>query len=297
MSQRVLRLRSKVTIIDPGFFATIQDMGRVGYRSHGVPRAGVMDALSAKIGNDLLGNDQSAAVMEFALVGPKLLFSAETVVAIAGAGIEVLVNEVEVPMYRCIELRAGDVLSFGKMYYGARGYLAVLGGFDVPLIMNSRSYYWPVTDSSSLKKGDVLKIFNGIEDHKKTFSETQIKYSHFNAKELAVCPGPEFEVFENKGLLFDKHFTIKSSSNRMAYQFEETLKSTSSEILTASIAPGMVQITPCGQLMALMRDAQVTGGYPRVLQLTEASIDRLAQKRAGDKVKFRLADRPHEEEL
>ena len=113
--------------------------------------------------------------------------------------------------------------------------------------------------------------------------------NHFHAKDLEVLKGPEFHLLDKIQLntLFGSEFSIDNSSNRMAYQLQEELSNTLPEMITSLVLPGTVQLTPSGRLIILMRDAQVTGGYPRVLQLTEASINRLSQKIFGEKIRFK----------
>ena len=106
--------------------------------------------------------------------------------------------------------------------------------------------------------------------------------------QIEVFKGPEFELLEKslQKALFAKSFSIAPTSNRMAISFNERLPNTLKGIVTAPVIPGTVQLTPNGNLIALMRDCQVTGGYPRVLQLSEKGISALAQKRPGAEIGF-----------
>jgi len=106
-----------------------------------------------------------------------------------------------------------------------------------------------------------------------------------------VSPGPEFDVLSKaqKELIFKKTFTIAKENNRMAYQLEESIGEHKHIMLTSATLPGTVQVTPGGKLIILMRDGQTTGGYPRILQLTEEAIDRLAQKTFGDTISLKLS--------
>ena len=74
----------------------------------------------------------------------------------------------------------------------------------------------------------------------------------------------------------------------MAYQFDETLNNSLQGIMTSLVLPGTIQVTPSGNLIVLMRDCQITGGYPRVLQLNESSVNRLSQLFTGDKISFKF---------
>ncbi|MCB0382469.1 MAG: allophanate hydrolase subunit 2 family protein, partial [Psychroserpens sp.] len=109
-----------------------------------------------------------------------------------------------------------------------------------------------------------------------------------NVDEIEVFKGVEFYSLSEaaQALLFSTEFTVSNKSNLMAYQVDETITNTIEPIITSSVLPGTVQLTPSGTLLFLMRDAQITGGYPRVLQVAETSINRLSQKIFGEK--FRL---------
>ena len=107
---------------------------------------------------------------------------------------------------------------------------------------------------------------------------------------LEVTRGPEFTVLDDKQLaqLFAKEFTVSKDNNRMAYQLNEVIEGNSATMLTSATQPGTVQLTPSGKLIILMKDGQTTGGYPRILQLTEEAICVLAQKKTSDSLNFKL---------
>ena len=115
---------------------------------------------------------------------------------------------------------------------------------------------------------------------------------HLEQPTLEAFRGPEFDQLSatQQEQLTHTIFTVSKNNNRMAYQLEPLLKNTLQPIITAPVLPGTVQLTPKGNLIVLMRDCQTTGGYPRVLQLTAASINKLAQKSIGKPLKIRLKD-------
>ena len=278
---------SEITVLSAGLYTTIQDLGRLGYAAYGVPLSGSLDQRSAQLANALVGNANTAAVMEITLLGPKLKFAHNIEIAIVGAPIQPQLNGTTIPMSKMIKVTERDILSFGSMPYGCRSYLAVSGGFDVSVILGSRSFYKPVTPFNVLRKGQTLSC--GTQT---SLSEEKVvddlPHSHFNNREILVKAGPEFEMLSASAQVFQSEFTVASQSSRMAYVFKETIQHNLPSIATSPAAPGTVQLTPSGQLIVLMRDAQVTGGYPRVLQLPEESIDQMAQKRPGDKIRFQL---------
>jgi allophanate hydrolase subunit 2 len=148
--------------------------------------------------------------------------------------------------------------------------------------------FLPVTHCSKLNRGDVLSIKSFEQTHTKYFSK--IKNLDFTENELKTYPGPEFEDLSSnqKKLLEATKFTISNLNNRMGYQLNELIENSLNPIITSAVLPGTVQLTPGGKLIVLMRDAQTTGGYPRVLQLSDQAINLLAQKKTSDKVTFSM---------
>ena len=128
-----------IRVHKPGLFTTIQDLGRYGYSHLGISPAGVADPLSFRIGNLLVGNDVNAPALEMTLLGATLEFEETAVIAITGADCEPKLGSARVPLNTAVEVPAGAALTCGNMLTGARSYLAVQGGFDVPLVMGSAS--------------------------------------------------------------------------------------------------------------------------------------------------------------
>ena len=282
-----------IRVLKTGFYDSIQDLGRYDYQEYGVPISGVMDTYSAVLANGLLGNDESDAVLEMTLFGPALEFQTDTCISISGADISPKLNTESITMNTLIHIKTGDVLSFGKLNYGCRTYLAVSGGFQTKQVMNSRSMYKNITIATKISKDDVLPIAS-FEDISIASANAIIKVDldHFNNDVLEVYKGPEFNQLSSKqkNQLFDKQFTIAKENSRMAYQLVETLENQLHPIITSLVLPGTVQLTPSGKLIVLARDCQTTGGYPRVLQLSDKSINRLAQKFTGTSIRFKLLD-------
>ena len=126
-------------VLKAGFYASIQDKGRIGFASKGVPVSGVMDSLSAKIANNILNNKESDAVLEITFGGCKLQFLTVTSICISGADFSVKINDKLIKLNSRIQIKQNDVLSFGSINFGARIYLAVKGGFQSEIILKSRS--------------------------------------------------------------------------------------------------------------------------------------------------------------
>lgn len=280
-----------IEVLHPGLHSSIQDLGRKGALSFGVPVSGVMDVYAAKIANLSLRNTANAAVVEITLMGPKLKFHKETEIVLTGADLSPHLNSVAIENAMVYSIKPGDILSFQKRKSGCRAYLAVSGGFKTERVLNSRSWYEGVTSNNKLEKGVNLAIENLEKGQSNTHSMLRSSFDYLNSQEISVFKGPEFHLLseeEQERLVGD--FQVGKNYNRMAVQLEEDLENDLQSIITGPVLPGTVQLTPAGKLIVLMRDCQTTGGYPRVLQVSEKGMDILSQKVMGDKVKFILLD-------
>ncbi|MBJ2173038.1 biotin-dependent carboxyltransferase family protein [Aureibaculum sp. A20] len=279
-----------IRVIAPGFFTSIQDLGRFEYVDIGVPNAGVMDRYSAQLANHIIGNSPQDALVEIGLGKTILLFEKETIICICGADFSAKVNEELIDLNRSILVSKKDILTFDKPSYGARVYLAVKGGIQTNKVLGSRSFYRGITQQALLKKEDVLPIENLKNAKEQRNASVKIDRDHITDRNLLVYPGPEYELlsFKQKTQLRTVLFSISSDNNRMGYRLEGVIENDLPSMLTSAVLPGTVQLTPSGRFIILMRDCQVTGGYPRVLQLSEMAINKLAQKATGDKIQFIL---------
>lgn len=271
-----------------GFFSSIQDRGRPGYRKWGVPLSGAMDMSSAGLANRLLGNKEQEAVLELSLEGPRLRFLQPAYFCLTGARLNARLEAQELEMNTPYLAREGDLLNMGHCLEGVRSYLGIQGGIQTETVLGSRSYYFPVTPEARIQKGDLIPIAPSPKFEPSVWA---VKWAGIHKQQaLEVLPGPEWMPLPSgiRESLLKQTFHIAKENNRMACQLEERLAPNEISVLTSVTLPGTVQLTPSGRLIILMRDAQTTGGYPRVLQLTESSIDALAQRSTGDAVRFAL---------
>lgn len=279
-------------VLKPGLYATVQDLGRFGYASSGVPISGVMDKYSAKLANLLLANDENDAVIEVAFGGSSFRFLKNTSICLSGADLNAELNGVKIRFNHSVKVKANSILTFVKPTYGFRCYLAVKGGFLNKKVLGSRSYFREVTKNYILQKDDEL-LYNEV-DHpqKQSLATVSVDKEHFNSISIDVFKGLEYELLtKNQQQVIDRtRFTVAVEHSRMGYKLYETIENDLESMLTATTIPGTVQLTPSGTLIVLMRDCGVTGGYPRILQLTDESINKLAQKSTGDTFKFKLIE-------
>ncbi len=275
-------------VVHTGFFTTVQDEGRFNFRDKGVPVSGAMDSYSAKMANTLLDNAEGDAVLEITMTGPTLAFEAPSFIAITGAEMSASINGNPVPNYKVHAVQAGDVVSFGKLINGFRAYLAIRNGFKTEKVLGSRSYFKPLTTLNRIKEFMELP-FEPVTSFEPRILDIRPAPFH-KEQRLPVKPGPEYKLLKDQHLelLFSKDFRIAKENNRMAYQLEETIPGHSVTLLTSATLPGTVQLTGSGKLIILMRDGQTTGGYPRILQMSERAISLLSQKKNGDQVSFQL---------
>ena len=275
-------------VLKSGFYTSIQDLGRFQYRNKGVPVSGAMDQMSVFKANSLLENDTSAAVLEITMTGPTLVFEEETYIVLAGAEMAVTLNNEPIQNYKVYQIDVGDILSYGSMDTGFRSYLAVKDGFKTQAVLGSRSFYKPITSENRIKDGDIIPFeYNKL--FKPKISEIKVD-SFLKDTIIEVYKAPEFDLLNDKQLeeIFSRDFTVAKENNRMAYQLEERIPGHDVTILTSATLPGTVQLTPSGKLIVLMKDGQTTGGYLRILQLSDLAISVLAQKREGNHISFKL---------
>ena len=279
-----------IKVLKSGFYTSIQDKGRIGFTSIGVPVSGVMDSYSSDLANSILNNSLNDAVLEITFGGCELEFLSETIICVSGGHFSAKLNNKPIHLNTRIKVCKNDVLSFGKINFGVRCYLAVKGGFLSDEVLKSRSFYKNITLQFIIKKDDLLPIETFKSDLETSNTSIKILTSHFDSQEITCSKGPEYDLLSElqKTQLLSQLFTISNDNNRMGYRLEEILKNKLPSILTSAVLPGTVQLTPSGKIIVLMRDCQVTGGYPRILQVTNNSINKLAQKTTKNQFQFIL---------
>lgn len=281
----------EMRIMRAGQLTTVQDLGRRGLRAAGVPLSGAMDPFALRIANALVGNPESAAALEFTLVGPEIEFTAEARVALTGVECDGFAA------WKPVVVPAGARVNLSRCPRGCHGYLAIAGGIDVPLVLRSRSTYlrggfggW---QGRKLRDGDALPIgsagaMNGFSPPGVTGwrIDPRILPAYSGAATARVLPGAQREEFGE--VLFEREFTISPQSDRMGLRLlgPKLERSNTTELLSMAAAPGTIQVPPDGQPLVLMADAQTIGGYPQVAHVIGVDLPVLAQLRPGDTVRF-----------
>ena len=279
-----------IAILHPGIYCSVQDQGRFGHTKIGVPQAGCADTYAAKMANVLLKNHEKDALIEITFGQGEFKFTSDTYICLTGGDFSPKLNGKLIKMQSVYFIKKDSVLSFGKRVYGARVYLSVQGGIQTKTVYGSRSFFDGITQQK-LGKGAMLPILPIQKYADNNFSRVRVSEKHFTTIYLPCLKGPEFFKLnqEQQRKLFTP-FSISDDNNRVGYRLKESLKNNLSSILTSAVLPGTVQLTPSGKCIILLQDCQVTGGYPRILQLSEIAIARVSQKITGDKIQFILED-------
>jgi len=279
-----------IAILHPGIYCSVQDQGRFGHTKIGVPQAGCADTYAAKMANALLKNHEKDALIEITFGQGEFKFTSDTYICLTGADFSPKLNGKLIKMQSVFFIKKDSVLSFGKRVYGARVYLSVQGGIQTKTVYGSRSFFDGIAQQK-LGKGAMLPILPIQKYADNNFSRVRVSEKHFTTIYLPCLKGPEFFKLnqEQQRKLFTP-FSISDDNNRVGYRIKESLENNLCSILTSAVLPGTVQLTPSGKCIILMQDCQVSGGYPRILQLSEIAIARVSQKITGDKIQFVLED-------
>lgn len=275
-----------VRVIRAGMFTTVQDLGRVGFRSSGVVLGGASDSFAARLANLLVGNPETAAALEFTLVGPELEFLHDTVIAIAGAEFEAL------PRCQPIQMAAGSRLRLGAARSGYRGYLAIAGGIAVPPLLGSRSTHVRAVFGGlagrPLRDGDCLPVPHSVPRLSGRWRiDERILPAYSSAPVVRVVAGAERAEFGSE--FFTEEFKVSAQSDRMGLRLAgpEVVRTSNRELLSSAVAPGTIQVPPDGRPIVLLSDAQTIGGYPRIAHVIGVDLPLVAQLRPGDRIRFR----------
>lgn len=281
----------EIEIISPGVLATVQDRGRFGFAHLGISPAGAADALSLRVANRIVGNDEAAAAIEMTLVGVSVRFLQSSTIALTGA----TVTSEAVRMFEAVQVNAGFVLECGPLRDGTRTYLAVAGGIDVPKVLGSASTHLPAGfggfEGRALKKGDVLEIRSEAREQRPA-NARRLRDLLAPRKTIRVTRGPQHHLFEENEIeqFCASGYVVTEQSNRLGLRLSgaAVMPASRGEFLTEGVSLGAIQIPPNGQPIILSVDQQTTGGYPKVANVIAADMHCVGQLRPRDTVRFQL---------
>lgn len=279
--------------IDPGFYTTVQDLGRPGFREWGVPAGGSFDARSALVANALLANSADCAVLEMTLSGGVFQAECPLAIALAGASMEASILGVDgcERLFRspgCAMIGHGEKLVVGRFRQGSRAYLAVRGGWQSPIRLRSRS------SEVRLVAGDLVPAMA---------AESPILSRHLRdwgwadptSEPLRILDGPDRDCLEAFGSDWwvGREWQVGSKSNRMGLRLEgptvDLTPAATAERLSAPVAPGAIQVAG-GALIVLGAACPTMGGYPHVAHVVSADLGRLGQLVPGNAIRFRRVE-------
>ncbi|WP_158549203.1 biotin-dependent carboxyltransferase family protein [Lysobacter silvisoli] len=290
-----LRNDAWIDVINGGALSLVQDQGRDGWRHLGVARGGALDPDSAALANMLVGNPADAAVLEFALQGPSLRLPQPLRLAVLGAQCEARFDGAALPLARPVELPAGT-LHLGGMREGARAWVAVSGGIDLPQVLGSRATdlrggYGGV-DGRALRKGDRLPIgaHAAIEADAPRAPGWWIdpRAGHDPLAPIRYVASTAPALRDVVLAVGQREWRVHPASNRQGLRLDgDALDALSASGLSEPVAPGTLQLPPDGRPIVLLADAQTVGGYARLGHVIAADLPRLAQLQPNQRLRLR----------
>ena len=295
-----------IEVIKPGLATTVQDLGRPNYYNIGIPLSGALDQYALRAANLLVGNEEGAAGLEIALMGPELVFSAAAIVAITGAEATPKINGEARPRNKSFAVQAGHRLTFDYMKSGARVYLAVAGGIDVPVVLGSRSTYALGTlggfSGRKLAAGDKLLVGSarpGARAGRALAADLVPTYP--KSLELRVLTGLYFYRLTDEAAksFFEDTWTVAPEADRIGYRYRKGRPlsfrerkqpfgagSDPSNIVDAGYPYGSIQVPGGLEPIILHRDAVSGGGYAMIGTVISADMDRIAQMQPNNLARF-----------
>ena len=285
---------SDLVVQDAGPLTTIQDLGRPGHLRVGIPASGPMDREAFLLANRLVGNPDTAAGLECTLIGPRVEFTDERLVAVTGADMAPTVNGAPVPAWQGLRVHGGDVLRLGPARSGVRGYLSISGGIETPPVLGSRATYvrgrLGGLEGRALRKGDRLPLGRvGAARPRRVQPERVPTYG--GEPELAVVLGPQDDRFTGAGIaaLFEGPYQMLPQNDRMGARLQGPFieHTRGHDIISDGVALGGIQVIGEGQPIVLLADRQSTGGYTKIGTVCSFDIGRLAQVKPGGRLRFR----------
>ncbi|MDE2791132.1 MAG: biotin-dependent carboxyltransferase family protein [Paracoccaceae bacterium] len=299
-----------IKVVTAGIMTTIQDLGRPGYYHLGIPMGGAMDRLALRAANLLVGNDEGAAGLEAVFVGPELEFTEDSVVAVCGAELPPRIDGEEQPTWTALDVREGQVLSFGFLRFGARAYIAISGGINTPPALGSRSTY-PIgslggVDGRAVRPDDILPLGQASGGAKPgTSVPVALRRLPGSDAELRVLPGLYWHRIteDSQNRFFDDTWKVANEADRMGYRFRGgqqlefvprkqpySAGSNPSNITDACYPYGSIQVPNGAEPIVLHRDAVSGGGYFMLGTVISADMDLIGQLQPNTSTRFVKVD-------
>ncbi|MDO5641640.1 MAG: biotin-dependent carboxyltransferase family protein [Paracoccus sp. (in: a-proteobacteria)] len=278
--------------------ATVQDLGRDGYWHQGLGRAGAMDALALAVANLLLGNDRGVAGLEIPLTPARLRFTRKGAFAIAGAACRAKLDGISLPQVWAGPVMAGQILDLGPINRGARVYITLPGGVDVPPVLNSHSTQLREAFGGfagrALRAGDIIEAARKEADIPRPPLSIQMPASRAPGEDvitLRALPSTEHDSFapQARTAFWSTPYQVTEKSNRQGFRLSgtELARDDTGELRSHGIVPGIVQVPGGGQPIIQLADSATMGGYPKIAAVIEPDLWRIAQAGPGALLQFR----------
>ncbi|NJM93885.1 MAG: biotin-dependent carboxyltransferase family protein [Cytophagales bacterium] len=281
----------KLLTIKAGPLTTVQDQGRFAAAHLGFPPSGAMDQYHYRLANWLVGNVAEEPCLELTLSGGWWRAEGEVTAALCGAPMAMEVNGHSQPLNTSFRLESGDELRIGPCHQGWRAYLALGGAWDVPRPWGSASVHLASGVGERLRAGEGIAVGSRPSGPPRTLPGHLLR--RVEAQRpciLRFASGPEWHhlTLTSQRYFQQQAYTLLPQSDRMGarFQAQEALATSGFEMLSSPVLPGIIQLPPSGQPIVLLRDAQTVGGYPRLGKVAEVDLNRLAQLRPGEEVRF-----------
>jgi len=287
-----------------GALNLIVDSGRFDAMTLGVSIGGAMDPMALRLGNLLVGNGDDAAGIEVSVFPFRLRLASEQLVAISGDCAATLDTR-PIPPYSRFTASADQLLTLQPGRLGARAYVTVAGGLDVPLVLGSRSTDLKAAmgglEGRALRRGDRLPVgqrapgapaASEVGPLGVTLAALRDLFAELEADRLTLrCViAAEYEAFtaEARHRLEHTDYEILPDSNRQGYRLagEGLHLGSPLELLSHALIPGTVQVPSSGQPIIQLADANTCGGYPKIATVIETDLWKLGQARPGRKLRF-----------
>ena len=273
-----------------GPLCLVEDLGRVGWAAVGVGRSGAADRAALRQANRALGNAESAAALEVTLGGLELEVVGGVVwLCVTGAPVPVAVDGRDVGPYAVVAAGPGSVVRLGRAAHGVRSYVAVRGGVDVPPVLGSRSHdVMAGLGPAPLQEGDELPVGPPPESEPAVDALPPPRLG--DEVVLRVVRGPRDDWVRDVEALVGTEWTATDRTNRVGIRLAGASllhRDEDRQLPSEGALRGAVQVPPSGEPVLFLADHPVTGGYPVVAVVLDADVDRAAQVRPGERLRFR----------
>ncbi|KAB1656328.1 biotin-dependent carboxyltransferase family protein [Pseudoclavibacter chungangensis] len=283
-------------VVERAVVAAVTDLGRERGPAVGLPVNGALDQYSARVANILVANDERAPLVEITASDFVFVAATNLLVAVTGAPVVVVVDDVERPMWEPISLCAGQRMEIVEMAAGLRTYLSAHGAFEVPMLLGSCAPDTVAGFGTSLRPGSELVVGEAVDPVVNPFFDMSlfnlgVLVPHMGGEAVIhITDGPDVDEFAGTDArLVHDPYTVSAKSNHIGLRLTGALpvRRGGGEVLSRGVPVGAVEVPPGDELLVLHRGRGVTAGYPVLAVVTPLSLDDLGQVRPGERIRFR----------